>query len=335
MKSSCLIMMASYNGEKYIEEQIVSIISQDYENWHLVIQDDGSKDTTVEIVKKYVEQDSRIELWINTYKHGAYYNFHSMINKCKSLKYDYYLFVDHDDIWLPFKLKEMVNYCKNNTLFDLSIPIMVYADMSIIDAKGNITNRSIHSILGLQYGNWRSSFFNHNVFGCNTIMNRALFKIVPKMDLDVSICKIMSHDNYYAKYAAIKGKLIYFNKITMLYRRYGNNVTAQHSYNNNFSKIIKRLSNVDKLAEDHARTYNQSLYTIEVLKKCNDLSNEELKNINEIEKVIRLGGINAVIYFIKYKIFLGSKMKTLSRESILALGKYKKYLNYKEYTLNE
>ncbi|HFI0534436.1 TPA: glycosyltransferase, partial [Streptococcus suis] len=74
-----LIMLASYNGEKYIEEQILSIIKQDFKNWDLLIQDDGSTDNTVEIVRKFVEIDNRIQLRINTSDfHGPYYNFHTL-----------------------------------------------------------------------------------------------------------------------------------------------------------------------------------------------------------------------------------------------------------------
>ena len=89
-----LIMLASYNGEKYIREQIESICRQTYSDWHLLIQDDGSSDGTIDIVTEYCNKDERVELIVNTEKvHGAYINFHVLVNKARAMQpYKYYMF---------------------------------------------------------------------------------------------------------------------------------------------------------------------------------------------------------------------------------------------------
>lgn len=80
-------MLATYNGERFIEQQIESILKQTYTNFHLAIQDDGSTDATLDIIKKYSQKDKRIEILKNESKyHGPFYNFHCLANKFKHVK---------------------------------------------------------------------------------------------------------------------------------------------------------------------------------------------------------------------------------------------------------
>ena len=84
MELSVRIMMATYNGEKYLPQQLDSIITQTYENWSIIVQDDGSTDSTWSILEEYAKQDSRITIKKSPEeKHGAYYNFHSIANQEK------------------------------------------------------------------------------------------------------------------------------------------------------------------------------------------------------------------------------------------------------------
>ncbi|WP_017210833.1 glycosyltransferase [Clostridium beijerinckii] len=324
MKKKCLIMMASYNGEKYISQQIESIIDQDYENWVLIIQDDESTDNTVKIINEYVKKDNRIRLWKNKGKHGPYYNFHSLINKCKDLdNYDYYMFSDHDDIWLPCKISKLIAFCENNNKCDM--PTLAYADMKIIDGTGRITSESVNALMGMKYSNSVSTFFTHNVFGCNALLNSSLFKVVPKVDVESDICKIISHDNYYTKFAAIMGKVMFLDNQLMLYRRYGGNVTAKHFYSYGIIKIINRIKDVDDLAKDHALTYKQSIYTLNQLESLN-LQPHEQCVVNNIKMVLSKGGVSALLFMIRNQVYCGKILKTISRSMILLSGLYKKYL---------
>ncbi|NFF81830.1 glycosyltransferase [Clostridium botulinum] len=324
MKKKCLIMMASYNGEKYISQQIDSIIDQDYENWELIIQDDESTDNTVKIINEYVEKDNRIRLWKNKGKHGPYYNFHSLINKCKDLdNYDYYMFSDHDDIWLPYKVSTLIDFCEKNNIYNM--PTLAYADMKIIDGMGRVTNESVNALMGMKYSNSVSTFFTHNVFGCNTLVNSSLFEIVPKVDVESDICKIISHDNYYIKFAAIMGRVMFIDNQLMLYRRYGGNVTAKHLYSYGIIKIINRIKDVDDLAKDHALTYKQSLYALNQLETLN-LHTKEQDMVNNIKMVLNKGGMPALLFMIRNHVSCGKIIKTISRAMILLIGLYKRYL---------
>ena len=90
------IVMATYNGETYIREQINSILNQTISDFELIICDDCSKDSTVEIIKRYKDKDKRITLVENEKNLGFKKNFEKAISYCKG---DFIAFCDQDDIW--------------------------------------------------------------------------------------------------------------------------------------------------------------------------------------------------------------------------------------------
>ncbi|MGQ7358832.1 glycosyltransferase family 2 protein [Streptococcus suis] len=317
-----LIMLASYNGEKYIEEQILSIINQDFKNWNLLIQDDGSTDNTVEIVSKFVEMDSRIQLRFNTNNyHGPYYNFHSLINFCKThQEFDFYMFADQDDKWNENKISTMLKYFGDN-----NTPQLIYADMAIIDSDNNVLYPSINKYLGLKYQNPESFFFSHSVYGCNIMLNRELFQEVPAINIFDFEVKFLSHDNYYAKAAATIGEVCFIDEVVMGYRRHGENVTAKQEYKNSFNKLFARLFNLNDLANSHALTYNQSLYAIKIFNQSFLNHKIDLKSIFD---VLTNEGIYAIAYVIRHKISWGSKLKNISRSLLLLFKLPRKYLRF-------
>lgn len=315
-------MLASYNGEKYIEEQILSIIKQDFKNWDLLIQDDGSTDNTVEIVRKFVEIDNRIQLRINTSDfHGPYYNFHTLINFCKDYQeYDFYMFADQDDRWNENKISTMIKYFSKNNL-----PQLIYADMEIIDSESNVLNPSINKYLGLKFQNPESFFFSHSVYGCNIMLNRELFNVVPAVNIFDFEVKFLSHDNYYAKAAATFGEVRFLDEVVMGYRRHGENVTAKQEYKNSFNKLLARLFNINDLAISHALTYNQSLYAIKIFNQS--FLNQKI-DLNSIFDVLTNEGFYAIAYIIRHRISWGSKLKNISRSLLLLFKLPRKYLKF-------
>ena len=101
------ILMATYNGEKYIVEQIDSIINQTYKNWNLLIRDDNSTDRTLEIIKNYQKKDARIRILDNNKVNlGIVKNFEKLLKISES---ELIMFSDQDDIWKKGKIKTSEN----------------------------------------------------------------------------------------------------------------------------------------------------------------------------------------------------------------------------------
>lgn len=320
-----LIMMASFNSEKYIEKQINSIQKQTYKNWSLIIQDDGSTDDTLSIVKRLSEDDARINIVKNeTGFHGAYINFHVLLQKVKkNNSFAFYMFSDHDDIWDTKKIQTMIAFFKANPEL-LNSPSLIYGDMRIIDGNDNVTSHSLNSQVGISFKNNISTFFSHNVYGCNTMFNWKLIDRIPSVDVSDKDVKILSHDNFLTKLAATYGNVSYLPKPLMSYRRYFGNVTMQQSYSFNLLRIVKRVFNIDKLAKDHALTYKQTITFIKLVKNQVNMNQENF--LKQIEETIVHGGISGMIFLIKNRVSWGKPVKTISRLLIFLSGRYKKFL---------
>lgn len=318
----CLILMTSYNGEKFIGQQIESICNQSFKDWHLLIRDDGSKDRTVSIIQSFMADDSRIELIENkTSQHGAYLNFWTLIEYAKSLpSYDYYFFADQDDIWLPDKLEKMTSAIKGKK----DTPVLAYADMQVVDAEGKLIYQSLNDIVGISEIGKYSEFFAHGyVSGCVAVINRKLFEAVPVFPLDSGAIRIMSHDNYYTKFALALGEVCYLDFPAIQYRRHGDNVTSGNQYKLNAKKIYKKATGVfGELAKTHGRVYAQTLLTIEQMIKAGVIT----PDVECIEAGIKAGGVKGVSVLRKYHVRRKQKSRTIGLYVVMLLGTYKKYM---------
>ena len=324
-----LIMMATYNGEAFLREQLDSILDQTVTDWSLIIRDDHSSDRTVDIIQEYMAKDERIQLIQNESDfHGAYYNFFGLINAVRQqgAHSDYFVFADQDDVWDPDKLERLQGFYQE---VHTGGPTLIYADMRIIDGAGKETSPSMDQLMGIHYTNPISVFMAHKVYGCNTFFNRELFSILPELENDAPELAYLSHDNFTTKVAALKGNVYFYPEIVMGYRRYGSNVTSKHEYNFKWSRIFKRLSKVNELAKDHALTYRQTLVATRLLRKQVSSESEQML-LDQVEDIIKRGGAYAVKKVRSEKIDWGKPVKTLSRTVILFSKLYKKYMRTNE-----
>lgn len=327
-KQSCLIMMATYNGEKYLSQQIDSIIRQSFDNWNLLIRDDGSSDGTLKILREYEQKDSRIEVLINNGRlHGPYHNFHELICEAKKRQsFDYYAFSDQDDIWKEDKLEKLITYCKD--IDDDKIPVFVYSDLTVINSDNQIIDKSVNDILGIDITDTPENlFFAHAyVWGCAGLFNRLLFDRVPELREDFSHRDIMSHDNYVAKHAVIYGKLAFYPEPLILYRKHGGNVTDSHKFKLYVPEMIKKgIAGFQTVSKTHARVYTQSLITISVMKKVPN-TQQTMQFLRKVEQMLCKGGLSSAVKM--KKMYIGRKQhsRTAALYLIMLLKSYKKYL---------
>lgn len=315
--NSVLVLMATYNSENFIRLQLESLINQTYKNWKLIVQDDKSTDATLKIIEEYSTLDTRITYRIcPSNRHGAYANFHSLLEYAKTIEeYDFYMFSDHDDIWDSNKIEVMVDSFEG---YDNRVPKLTYGDMRLINENNLVTDSSLDALIGMHYTNKMTTMFAHKVYGCNTIFNLELLKKLPKVDFNSPDVDILSHDNFVTKVAALYGDIGYIKTPLMGYRRYSGNVTAGQSYDYGIKRIMNRIKGIDKLAEDHALIYKQ---TIILLHKITDL-----KISDKILELLEKGGMSLFYFIIRNRISWGNKIKDISHIFILISGKYKKYL---------
>ncbi len=327
MIKSALILMTTFNGEKYISQQIDSIISQTYTNWKLLIRDDGSSDDTINILNDYASKDHRIQILRNTTdKHGAYLNFWTLIHTVREdySGYDFYFFSDQDDVWIPQKMDVMISKASD---FSNEKPLLLYGDMCVIDQNESIVYESINKLMGIGIMSGFSLFFTHGfLWGCDVCINNVLLNTMPLLPLTCSHIDIMSHDNYIGKYALLTGNIKYIDKVLIKHRRHGENTTGGYSMKLSPIKVLKKgIIHFEDLAKIHARVYNQTLVSLSMFDEYATFFPQS----DRIRKSISRGGLMLVNTMRTMKVKRKQLTRTLGIYLIALTGIYKKYL-YKD-----
>lgn len=231
MQETIDVLLATYNGEKYIKEQIDSILNQSYKNIRLIISDDCSKDKTQEILKEYEKKDNRIELHIQEKNLGVVKNIEFLL---KQVKNKYYMLSDQDDVWLPEKIeKSLETLLKNNV--DL-----VFGDLEVVnqDLKtmypsfGDfmLLNKKIHKYINSN----RLNYIYNCVTGCTILAKKeTIQKILPLPKKS----KYLIHDHWIGLMTSIYGKVAYMPEKYIKYRQHGNNQVGTDKISHGFKKL--------------------------------------------------------------------------------------------------
>ncbi len=249
------ILLATFNGEKYLSEQINSILNQTYAHWRLIIRDDGSQDRTVSIIDDFknrypgkiiVIKDDRGNL-------GACRNFSTLLERAEA---DYIMFCDQDDIWLPKKIEttyrkmsEMVNQYTDR------LPLLVYTDMKVVDKNVKIVADSYwkYQACNPRSGKILSRLLVSNVIiGCTVMMNKAL------RDLSIPFSQgALMHDWWAGLASVVFGKNEYVEEPTVLYRQHESNVVGA-TWKMSIGSILQKIIDIKKHRKFLVQTQKQA-----------------------------------------------------------------------------
>ena len=236
------ILLATYNGEKYLEEQIESILNQTYKNIHLIISDDCSTDRTRDILKKY-EENNNITIYYQEKNLGFVNNFEFLLKKVEN---ELYMLSDQDDVWKPNKIEETLKKLKEENA-DL-----VFTDLEIVDENLVCINSSFNTTIRKKQkikktiGTKDFEYLYNNITGC-TILSKK--KWLPKILPLPKKSKYIIHDSWIGLIVSLNGKIAYLDKPTIQYRQHGNNQvgTEKTSYKcKKFQEIRELFINVKK-----------------------------------------------------------------------------------------
>jgi Glycosyltransferases involved in cell wall biogenesis len=206
------ILMATFNGARYIAEQLESVIRQTYPDWRLLVHDDGSSDDTVTIVKRFAAADGRIQLLDDgVHELGAARNFMHLLKYSTS---PLCMFCDQDDIWLEEKVGKLVQAIRGE-----HGPAAAYANA--VYYRNGSTMRKATDIHPSRLRNML--FMNAGIQGCSLIFNRSLADRVKSYDGFLAM-----HDHLITLAAITFGKLIYLDEVLTLYRQHEHNHTSDH-----------------------------------------------------------------------------------------------------------
>lgn len=261
------VLMAAYNGEKYIEKQIESILNQTETDWKLVIQDDCSSDATYQIASRYAQKHPNKITAVKRVKNSgsAANNFFSMLTYADG---DYVMFCDDDDVWLPNKIeKSMEMMRKEEQKNGTDKPVLVHSDLVVVDENLNILSRSMFQRQNLDAKRCRLNHIlvQNIVTGCTMAVNRSLVRMVAKAEMPE---KAIMHDWWFALIAAAFGTIAFVDTPTVLYRQHGKNAVGAKNANSityNFKRLIQpmqakiALNNTYLQAQEFMEYYSRML----------------------------------------------------------------------------
>lgn len=296
MEDTVAILMATYNGAKYIEEQIQSIINQTYKNWQLFIRDDGSSDETLKIIKNFTNIDHRIhKITDNLGNLGPCLNFNELIKT--HLEYKYIMFADQDDVWLENKIMISVNKIKNLENFNYNIPVLVYSNYYI--SNSSLKYKTI-VYKNLNQKHLSERLLVHSwVMGCTSIINSSLAHIAVDIPKEAE-----NHDNWLAILAAAIGEIGYVKETTMIHRIHEDNVTK----NNNTNTLVNRLERVRKMFLFGLLEKRKLMQKLNI--RLTETEFEQPLVIKKYQKLLDLKGIHSILYARNNHFYAFTKKRT-------------------------
>ena len=223
------IGMATYNGEKFLSEQLDSIFNQTFTNFELIICDDNSTDNTIEIIKRYSKQYTNIKLYQNSKRLGFVKNFEKVISLSQG---DYIALSDQDDIWYRDKLKISI---ENLEKLDINQPTLFHSDLEVINDKKELISKSFFKMRSYRFPKDKAIDImvgRCGVMGNSIVFNQALKSIILPFPKDLQV-----HDYWIALVNELFGKRITYYLPLLKYRI--------HSYN--ISNSIEKLNQPKKL----------------------------------------------------------------------------------------
>ena len=221
------VLLSTYNGEKYVAEQIHSILTQTYKNLVLVVRDDGSSDKTIKIVKEFADKYDNIRL-VEGKNMGFIKSFFELL---KYEQADYYAYADQDDIWLPEKISLAV---KSLDQLPASMPNMAFSNSDYYNVDMELIKEGEKN---------KTYSFTNSLYECvSQGMTMVINQTAKDLILDFVPEKVFFHDWWTYMICSGIGNVAYDNVTTVKYRRDGKNATAEGE---GFFKVLSwRLKNL-------------------------------------------------------------------------------------------
>lgn len=246
------ILMATYNGGPWLHEQLDSLVSQTFTDWHLYVHDDGSTDQTPGMLEDYSRQHPG-RLTILTYppQGGACRNFLSML---EAIEAPYYMFCDQDDVWMKDKIEKTFQRMQQLEAAHADCPIIVHTDLMLVDAALQPLASSFirHQLIKIEAIHTFSDYAATNtVTGCTMLLNKRARQCLKK-----PYDKAIMHDAWLCLSVVAQGGIVDFiDEPTILYRQHGDNTLGARDMER--QTTLHKLMNIRRQIADDIRHYRE------------------------------------------------------------------------------
>jgi glycosyltransferase involved in cell wall biosynthesis len=305
------IVLATYNGEKFLDELIHSILNQTYPHIRLIIRDDCSTDSTLSIVNKWIHKDpNRVYLVPSSTKLGVIKNFSTLL---EHTTHEYIMLADQDDSWLSHKVAKTFEKMQDlEKLHGKKMAVLVHTDLFLTDQCLNIFSHSFwdHLKFNPTYSSRLNRLLVQNMIaGCTIMMNRSLKDLATPIPDEA-----MMHDWWLGLVAATFGKVGIIHEPTILYRQHQSNTSGGFFKPFKISHYLHNrllgLNPTNKVSEK-IKTQNNDQAFIFLMRFHNRLSRKEKQMLFDYSQLHQLFSLKRRYLMIKHRFFYSGTIHNL------------------------
>ncbi len=218
------ILLATYNGAKYLNQQLQSLLAQTVQHWRLIVRDDGSSDDTLNLLEDFKQKYPNKMFIIKDTKGSlrAMKNFSELITYSQA---SYTMFCGQDDVWLPNKIELSLRHLqKLEAQYGVQVPLLAYTDLKVVNDQLSVIHESMWDytqVIPERDQKWNRLLTVNPAVGCTIIFNQTLRNFITPIP-----SQAVMHDWWLALVACFFGHLDFIPQSTMLYRQHQNNVVG-------------------------------------------------------------------------------------------------------------
>lgn len=313
------ILLATYNGEKFIKEQINSLLEQSYKDFQILVCDDNSIDSTLEILSEFIKNNPKKISLIRKPKNiprGAMNTFVYLMSKSSA---KYIMFCDQDDVWNQNKIETTLSEIKRQeATFGEKTPILVHSDLEIVNhALEQISPSFISSQKIIPESNFKNILIKNSATGCTIMINKVT--LIGVGDFPE---KAIMHDWWLVLYASAFGKVAYIDKPLIKYRQHANNVLGakKSGLKNILTQSRKIYASLQKKESPLDKYVNQAISF--QIKFKNIIPSQPSNDLNQFLHTFRLrNSIRRVFSYIRLDITKSRILDDLIMIALVALRK--------------
>ena len=299
------VLLASYNGEKYIRDQLESILNQTFSDLSIVISDDLSTDGTPAVIREYEERyPGRVRSLRNSERSGsAQNNFFRLLT---SVSDEYVMLCDQDDVWIRDKVEVTLREMKRlEAEWGAEIPLLVHGDLSVTDMRGRILHESMakYQKIAIHENRFSHYLVENNITGNTVMVNMAFRQLLAHIPEEC-----VMHDWWLGLLASCFGRISYLDRPLVLYRQHGDNQVGSKSGKEQYAE---RIRNQNAVRENYRKMFAQAQQFLKFY--GHKMSREKRETL---EHFIRLSGkrrAEKIFIIWKYKLMKSTPMRTLGQ----------------------
>ena len=277
-----VILLSTYNGADFLAEQLDSLLSQTYSNFIIIIRDDGSTDSTKQIVSRYVEKNQgRIFRFSGRQTNvGPSESFFLLIQYIMKEKealgwpHLYMMLCDQDDVWIENKLEVQMTEMLFAERKTPGRPILIHSDLIVVDEEKSVIAESFIKYQGLEIK--RNKFTNivlsNLVTGCTALFNEDLARRVLPIP-----GKAIMHDWWLALTAAAFGQVVFIDLPLVKYRQHANNTIG--------AKEFKTIQASSDTIRSRLFGFRRNRHLVDVAEQAIEFQNRFGKSLNSNQKL--------------------------------------------------